>query len=83
MEIHEQLFIGDVVEMRKPHPCGGYIWEIVRVGADIGLICHQCQRRVLLPRRKFARQAKKFMRRGAGPLATGEESAASGRAGEK
>lgn len=82
MEIHEQLFIGDVVEMRKPHPCGGYVWEIVRVGADIGLICHQCQRRVLLPRRKFARQAKKFMRRGAGPLATGDGKA-TGREGEE
>ncbi len=76
MEIHEQLFIGDVVEMRKPHPCGGYVWEIVRVGADIGLICHQCQRRVLLPRRKFARQAKKFLRRG--PLAQTDANAVDG-----
>jgi hypothetical protein len=64
MEIHEKLFVGDVVEMRKPHPCGGTVWEIVRVGADIGLICQQCGRRVLLPRRKFAHQAKRFLRRG-------------------
>jgi hypothetical protein len=64
MEIYEQLYVGDVVEMRKPHPCGGLQWEIVRVGADIGLVCLTCQRRVLLPRRKFARQAKKFLRRG-------------------
>lgn len=82
MEIHEQLFIGDVVEMRKPHPCGGYVWEIVRVGADIGLICHQCQRRVLLPRRKFARQAKKFIRRGAGQQAASEDRTTTDRAGE-
>jgi hypothetical protein len=65
MEIFEQLFIGDVVEMRKPHPCGGYQWEVVRVGADIGLVCQTCKHRVLLPRRKFARQAKRFIRRGA------------------
>lgn len=64
MEIHEQLYVGDVVEMRKVHPCGGYTWEIVRVGADIGLTCRTCQRRVLLPRRKFARQAKRFLQRG-------------------
>ena len=64
MEIHEKLFVGDVVEMRKPHPCGGVIWEVVRVGADIGLICQQCGRRVLLPRRKFAHQAKRFVQRG-------------------
>lgn len=64
MEIHEQLYIGDMVEMRKAHPCGGLQWEVVRVGADIGLICLTCQRRVLLPRRQFARRAKKFIRRG-------------------
>ncbi len=65
MEIHEQLFLGDVVEMRKQHPCGSYQWEVVRVGADIGLVCLTCKRRVLLPRRQFARQAKKFIKRGA------------------
>ena len=65
MEIHEQLYLGDVVEMRKQHPCGSDQWEIVRVGADIGLVCLICKRRVLLPRRQFARQAKKFIKRGA------------------
>lgn len=64
MEIHEQLYLGDVVEMRKGHPCGGNTWEIVRVGADIGLRCQRCDRRVMLPRRKFARQAKRFLQRG-------------------
>jgi hypothetical protein len=71
MEIHEKLYLGDVVEMRKPHPCGGTIWEVVRVGADIGLVCQKCGRRVLLPRRKFAHQAKRFVRRG--PEAPGTE----------
>jgi hypothetical protein len=65
MEINEKLYVGDVVEMRKPHPCGGTLWEVVRVGADIGLVCQNCGRRVLLPRRKFAHQAKRFVRRGA------------------
>ena len=64
LEIYEKFYIGDVVEMRKQHPCGGHEWEIVRVGADIGLVCQTCQRRVLLPRRKFARGAKRFIRRG-------------------
>lgn len=63
MEIHEKLYIGDIVELRKPHPCGGYEWEIVRVGADIGLLCTTCGRRILIPRRQFARQAKRFIRR--------------------
>lgn len=64
MEIHEKLTIGDIVEMRKQHPCGSYEWEIVRVGADIGLVCCGCQRRIMLPRRKFAKGAKKFIQRG-------------------
>ncbi|MEZ4661166.1 MAG: DUF951 domain-containing protein [Caldilineaceae bacterium] len=64
LEIHEKLYIGDIVEMRKQHPCGGWEWEVVRVGADIGLSCCTCGRRVLLPRRKFARGAKKFVKRG-------------------
>ncbi len=64
MEIYETLYVGDVVRMRKQHPCGGHEWEIVRVGADIGLVCQTCGRRVLLTRRKFAKQAKGFVRRG-------------------
>jgi len=63
MEIAEKLYPGDIVEMRKPHPCGGKEWEIVRVGADIGLMCRTCSRRVLMPRRQFARQAKRFIQR--------------------
>jgi hypothetical protein len=50
--------LGDVVRLRKPHPCGSYEWEIVRVGADIGLKCLKCQRRVLLERGVFERRLK-------------------------
>jgi hypothetical protein len=66
LEVAAKLYIGDVVEMRKVHPCGGYVWEIVRVGADIGLVCRTCGRRVLLPRRDFARGVKRFVQRGVG-----------------
>ena len=48
--------VGDVVRLRKPHPCGSYEWEVVRVGADIGLKCLKCQRRVLLQRSTFNRR---------------------------
>jgi hypothetical protein len=64
MDIAEKLYVGDIVEMRKPHPCGGATWEIVRVGADIGLVCQTCNRRVMLTRRNFTRQARRFLRRG-------------------
>lgn len=44
--------------MRKPHPCGGTEWEITRTGADIGIRCLTCGRRVMLPRSKFEKQVK-------------------------
>ena len=50
--------IGDTVRLRKPHPCGSYEWEVVRVGADIGLKCLKCQRRVLLQRGTFEKRLK-------------------------
>ena len=50
--------LGDIVRLRKAHPCGSYEWEVVRVGADIGLKCLKCQRRVLLERGVFERRVK-------------------------
>jgi hypothetical protein len=44
------LELDQVVWLRKPHPCGSYEWQVVRLGADIGLKCQGCGRRVLLPR---------------------------------
>jgi hypothetical protein len=72
MEISEKLYVGDVVQMRKAHPCGGHTWIIDRVGADIGMVCQTCGRRVLLPRRKFARGVKGFVKRGGGEIENGE-----------
>ena len=48
----------DVLRLRKPHPCGNYDWKVVRLGADIGLECLRCGRRVLLDRRTLARRLK-------------------------
>jgi hypothetical protein len=52
------LRVGDVVRLRKQHPCGSLEWEVVRLGADIGLRCQGCGRRVLLPRSKVERSIK-------------------------
>jgi len=52
------LQLGDLVRLRKPHPCGGYEWKVIRLGADIGLECRTCGRRVLLTRRELARRLK-------------------------
>lgn len=55
------LKIGNVVRLRKQHPCGGFEWEIVRIGADIGLCCLTCGRRVLVPRSKIEKRIKKIL----------------------
>jgi len=62
--------MGDVLRLRKAHPCGGFQWEVVRLGADIGLRCLTCGRRVLLERSVLEKRLKAFLSRGAdGPLA--------------
>jgi hypothetical protein len=58
------FYMGDIVRLRKPHPCGSFEWEVVRLGADIGLRCRTCQRRVLLPRRTVEKRLKEFIARG-------------------
>lgn len=61
------LRLEDVLRLRKPHPCGGYDWRVVRLGADIGLVCTTCGRRVLLTRREVEKRAKQFVSRGPEP----------------
>ena len=53
-----QYALGQVARLRKPHPCGGLDWEIVRIGADIGLRCLTCQRRVIMPRSALDKRMK-------------------------
>ena len=53
-----ELHLDDVLRLRKQHPCGGYEWKVTRLGADIGLECLTCQRRVMLTRRKLTRMLK-------------------------
>ncbi|HAF48942.1 MAG TPA: DUF951 domain-containing protein, partial [Anaerolineaceae bacterium] len=52
------LDLNDVIRMRKPHPCGGYEWRVVRLGADIGLVCLTCGRRIMLDRRSLRNRMK-------------------------
>lgn len=49
------------LRLRKPHPCGSYEWRVVRLGADIGLECLGCGRRVLLTRRELSRRLKTIL----------------------
>ncbi len=52
------ISVGDRVELRKLHPCGSAEWQIYRVGADIGLRCIGCGRRVMLTRSEFNKRLK-------------------------
>lgn len=58
------LLLGDVVRLRRTHPCGGDTWLVDRLGADIGLRCETCGRHVLLDRRTLERRLAGFVRRG-------------------
>ena len=59
-----EIRLGDVVRLKKVHPCGGYDWQVVRLGADIGMKCIKCGRRVLVARSVFERRVKEFVSRG-------------------
>ncbi|AGT33864.1 hypothetical protein M493_18305 [Geobacillus genomosp. 3] len=51
----------DIVEMKKPHPCGANRWKVIRLGADIRIKCEGCAHSVLLPRKEFVRKMKKVV----------------------
>jgi len=56
-----EVALGDIVRMRKPHPCGGYEWKVVRLGADIGLVCQTCGHRIMLSRRDLEHRMKAIL----------------------
>jgi hypothetical protein len=57
--------LGDVVRLKKPHPCGANEWEITRLGMEIGLACRGCDRKVRLLRSEFERRFRGFVSRAA------------------
>jgi len=54
--------LGDIVQMKKPHPCGANEMEIIRMGMDIRIKCVNCKHSILLPRAKFEKNLKKVLR---------------------
>ncbi|NLJ56788.1 MAG: DUF951 domain-containing protein [Firmicutes bacterium] len=53
--------LGQIVRMRKAHPCGGELWRIIRIGMDFRIKCLKCGRSVLLPRARFERKVKEIV----------------------
>ena len=58
-----ELRLGDVLRLKKTHPCGNNLWEVVRLGADIGIRCRKCSRQVLLQRSYLERRVKQVLGR--------------------
>ena len=56
-----EIKLGDLVRLKKKHPCGSYEWQVVRLGADIGIKCLKCQRRVLLERSVLERRVREII----------------------
>lgn len=59
--IENNYILGTKVIMKKQHPCGGNLWEVVRLGADIKIKCLACNRTILIPRVEFNKKIKKIM----------------------
>ena len=57
----ETFNLGDIVEMKKQHPCDNHNFEVIRLGADIKIKCTGCGRIIMLPRSKFIKGAKKII----------------------
>lgn len=58
----KEFNIGNIVEMKKTHPCGSKEWKIIRIGADIKIKCQGCERVVMLPRSEFEKRLKKVLK---------------------
>ncbi|SEM82955.1 hypothetical protein SAMN05444955_102217 [Lihuaxuella thermophila] len=57
----KQFGLGDIVEMKKPHPCGTNAWKVIRMGMDIRMKCTGCNHSVLLPRARFEQRLKRVL----------------------
>lgn len=57
----KQFGLGDIVQMKKPHPCGTNAWKVIRMGMDIRIKCTGCDHSVMIPRLEFERKLKKIL----------------------
>lgn len=57
----KQFQLGDVVQMKKAHPCGTNAWKVIRMGMDVRIKCTGCEHSVMIPRLEFERKMKKVL----------------------
>ncbi len=65
----EEIRLGDLVQMRKTHPCGSDQWSVIRIGADVKIKCAGCGRIVMMERADFMKRRKKVLTQGLIPEA--------------
>ncbi|MBN6206514.1 DUF951 domain-containing protein [Ralstonia pickettii] len=63
--VDKDFAINDIVEMKKPHPCGENNWKIIRMGMDIRIKCQGCDHSVMIPRREFTKKLKRVIKKAA------------------
>lgn len=54
--------VGDALVLKKPHPCGSFVWRVLRTGADIRIECEGCSHQLLLPRRTVEKSVREIRR---------------------
>ena len=64
MQSATQVMVGDILEMKKSHPCGANTWQVLRVGVDFRLKCTGCGHELMLPRARIVKSIKKIIRQG-------------------
>ena len=60
MAVIPKICVGDVLEMKKPHPCGEKHYTVLRVGSDVRIVCRGCGRDITMPREKLEKCIKKI-----------------------
>jgi hypothetical protein len=65
--------VGDVLELKKSHPCGSKQWKVMRVGMDFRLHCLGCEHELMIPRSKVEKSIRKILRDPEAPSAEGAE----------
>ena len=53
--------LNDIVQMKKPHPCGANEWKVIRVGMDVKIKCNNCSHIVMMPHETFVKRLKKIL----------------------
>ncbi len=59
-----EVEVGDIVKLKKSHPCGSFDWEVLRVGMDFRLKCIGCEHQVMIPRKKVEKSIKQVIKKG-------------------